>query len=62
MADLIRQCCHCRRVHHDGEWVARQVDESKMNITHGFCPACMEEHYPDYSHPTPIPTPAPPPK
>lgn len=44
-------CAHCKRIKDDqGKW--SQVEEyvqkrSEANFSHGICPGCLEEHYPD---------------
>ncbi len=45
-------CMHCKQIRDaNGEWVRleRYVQEhSHAHFTHGVCPACLKEHYPDY--------------
>lgn len=41
-------CCNCKRIKHDGEWADVKVsDVENDNLTHGICPKCVKELYPD---------------
>ena len=39
---MIRQCCECRRVWEEGQWVA-VAEESLdgLDISHGYCDDCF---------------------
>lgn len=49
---FIVQCAHCRNVKNQmtssWEWVPDAVAHPLNNISHGICPACLQEFYPDY--------------
>ena len=51
MRGILPLCCYCKKVRNDeGFW--EQVDSyitnhSQADISHGICPACMKEHYPE---------------
>jgi PAS domain S-box-containing protein len=53
---LIPICAYCKKVRDDeGYW--HQVEaylkaHSAAEFSHGLCPDCIEEHYPDYAHPS----------
>lgn len=41
---MIRQCCECRRVWQDGQWVP--VPEEQLDgqdVSHGYCDECFIE-------------------
>lgn len=45
---MIRQCCACRKIFRDGEWVALDdhglgLDPERVEITHGYCDDCARE-------------------
>jgi PAS domain S-box-containing protein len=48
---ILPLCCFCKKVRDDqGYW--EQVDvyiteHSEANVTHGLCPDCLKEHYPE---------------
>jgi hypothetical protein len=48
---LLPTCAHCRRVRTEaGEWQAMEryvAEHSEARFSHGFCPDCLAEHYPD---------------
>ncbi len=48
---LLPTCAHCRRVRTEtGEWQQMErfvAAHSEAQFSHGFCPDCMAEHYPD---------------
>jgi hypothetical protein len=48
---LLPTCAHCRRVRTEtGEWQAMErfvSEHSEAHFSHGFCPECMAQHYPD---------------
>jgi hypothetical protein len=48
---IIRVCSYCRKVHSD-EGVWQQIEtyvreKTGAEFSHGICPACLSEHYPD---------------
>ena len=51
MAELVPMCCHCHSVRKDtDEWqrIERYLqDLNGTRFTHGVCPACLVEHYPE---------------
>ncbi len=38
------QCCKCKKVHRNGEWVKERPD-SDARVTHSYCPICEDECY-----------------
>jgi hypothetical protein len=48
---LLPVCSHCRRIRTEaGAWQAMErfvAEHSEAQFSHGFCPDCMAEHYPD---------------
>jgi len=52
LSGLLPMCSHCKRIRDaDGSW--HQVDvyvsrHTNVSFTHGLCPECLKEHYPDY--------------
>ena len=48
---LLPTCAHCRRVRTEqGEWQAMErfvSEHSEAHFSHGFCPECLAQHYPD---------------
>jgi hypothetical protein len=48
---LLPTCAHCRRVRTEtGEWQAMErfvSEHSEAQFSHGFCPECLAQHYPD---------------
>jgi len=51
LGGLLPICSHCKRIRQpDGTWVAveRYVHQhSEADFSHGICPDCQKEHYPD---------------
>ncbi len=48
---IVTVCCYCARVKSPlGEWDATEGTEVvslQAAISHGICPRCMDEHYPE---------------
>jgi len=49
---VIVQCCHCRKVQNHvapntWDWVPDLVSERHPDVSHTFCPACLEHYYPE---------------
>ena len=48
---LLPTCAHCRRVRaENGDWQQMErfvAEHSEAQFSHGFCPDCMAEHYPE---------------
>jgi hypothetical protein len=48
---MIRQCSNCRRTQRvrslEWDWVDAYVKAPPSNISHGICPLCMRQDYPD---------------
>ena len=48
---IIPVCMHCKKVRDDGGYWTRLEDylrkNSEIQISHGLCPDCLHEHYPD---------------
>jgi hypothetical protein len=49
---FIVQCCHCRKVENfeyekRWDWVPDLVEHQAVNISHTFCPRCLDHYYPD---------------
>ena len=41
---MIRQCCVCKRIFVDGEWVHPSSDPLDYeDVTHGYCELCYED-------------------
>ena len=40
---MIRQCCVCKRIFENGEWVYSSSDLELEEITHGYCEVCYED-------------------
>ena len=53
LAGLIPLCMHCKKVRDDAGYWARieeyLTSHTGAAVTHGICPQCLEEHYPDYA-------------
>lgn len=53
LSGLIPMCSFCKRIRNDeGYWeqVAAYISSrTGAMVTHGFCPECMDEHYPEVS-------------
>lgn len=53
LRSLLPMCAWCRRIRHDGnEWSTLEhylVKQAGVRMTHGMCPACMREHYPEFA-------------
>lgn len=51
-------CAHCENIRDDeGYWneLEAYIDHhSEATFSHGICPDCMEELYPDYAQPSPL--------
>lgn len=51
---MLPTCAHCRRVRTEtGDWQAMErfvAEHSEAQFSHGFCPECLAEHYPDIVH------------
>ncbi|MBT4822807.1 MAG: hypothetical protein HN742_42370 [Lentisphaerae bacterium] len=50
---IIPICSHCRQIR-DDEGIWKKVEEyidahSDAKLSHGICPECMEEHYPEFA-------------
>lgn len=49
---IITQCCNCRKVRavqaiEKWDWAEAFITSTLPNISHGLCPSCLEELYPD---------------
>jgi len=48
---IIPICCYCKKIRNDkGYWDQVEVyvrDHTEANFSHGICPSCLKEHYPD---------------
>ena len=45
---IVTICCHCKRVRdEDGNW--HDVELGEQVLSHGICPVCFKEHYPEYT-------------
>ncbi|HOZ47447.1 MAG TPA: hypothetical protein PLO37_19215 [Candidatus Hydrogenedentes bacterium] len=43
---VIVQCCQCKRVREDGEWVGIPAPEvAKCVVSHGYCPECAAQAF-----------------
>ncbi len=56
---IIPICSHCRRVRtEDGAWKGLEHyvhERTDADFSHGICPACLTEHYPDFDGPATSP-------
>ncbi len=44
-------CSHCRRIRAGDQWVSLEThlhDHSDARLSHGLCPDCLREHYPEF--------------
>ncbi len=50
---LIPICSHCKKIRNDtGSWEQLEsyiTEHSEAVFSHGICPNCLDEHYPDYA-------------
>jgi GAF domain-containing protein len=53
LSGLLPICSHCKSIRNDkgywdtlSEYLSRNTD---VNLTHGICPDCLAQHYPDYT-------------
>lgn len=47
---MITACCNCWRIKNDtGEWINVDLDPETPNISHGICPDCIRELYPEFA-------------
>lgn len=51
LAGIVPICMHCYKMGNDQDvWQAPEVylaENSNMRLSHGLCPECSGEHYPD---------------
>ena len=47
---LISVCCSCEKVKVEGSWEIRPdlLKKYKRNLSHGLCPHCIKELYPEF--------------
>ncbi|OPZ22720.1 MAG: hypothetical protein BWZ10_00300 [candidate division BRC1 bacterium ADurb.BinA364] len=41
-------CSYCKKIRHDGEWIALEQyidDHSEAVFSHGLCPECEQKHF-----------------
>jgi hypothetical protein len=47
----LRQCSNCRRTQRahgdEWDWVTAHVTDPPPNISHGICPICIQQDYPE---------------
>jgi len=53
LTGIIPICSHCKRIRDDDTNVWSQLEEyisthSNADFSHGICPSCLKEHYPEY--------------
>lgn len=36
------QCCMCKQVNVDGEWIHKQPEEADIQLSHTYCPNCLQ--------------------
>jgi len=47
--ESVAVCCNCLKLRNDvGDWVDCDFDNSYPNASHGICPECARELYPDF--------------
>jgi len=47
---LLSVCAWCRRIRDQDDWVSLEeymVQRTRTDLSHGICPSCMNEHYPE---------------
>ena len=48
LGEMVSVCCNCFKLRTDaGDWVDCDFDNSYKNASHGICPVCYAELYPD---------------
>ncbi len=49
---LLPTCCHCKSIRNSqGVWQPLEIylmERTRSSFTHGICPECARQHYPDY--------------
>lgn len=55
LSGLLPICAHCKKIRNDsGYWQQVEVyieNHSEAQFTHGFCPDCIQQYYPEYADP-----------
>ena len=53
LSGMLPICGHCKKIRDDsGYWSQIEVyvrDHSEAEFSHGLCPDCLQEHYPEYA-------------
>jgi len=52
---LIPICSFCRKIRDGGEWISLESyvsNHSEAMLSHGLCPECRKQHYPNLPHRT----------
>lgn len=53
LSGLLPICAHCKKIRDDkGYWNQLEAylsEHSGITLSHGICPECLKEHYPDYA-------------
>lgn len=50
LSGLLPICAACKKIREDEEWVPVEqyvVTHTEAEFTHGLCPDCLEDYYPD---------------
>lgn len=43
---MVVQCCVCKKVRMDGNWVDAQADQVRLaEVSHGYCPVCADDAF-----------------
>ena len=54
LSGLLPMCACCKKIRDDkGYWNQLEAyisDHSEADFSHGICPECVKEHYPEYAH------------
>lgn len=40
---MLKICCVCGKIEHEGIWMTGSVTTNKIPVTHGYCPFCFQE-------------------
>lgn len=50
LRQLLSVCAWCRKIKDEGAWIPLELyltRKHRSDLSHGICPACMNEHYPE---------------
>jgi len=56
LKSILPICAHCKRIRNDmGKWIQIEQyfrERSGIEFSHGICPKCIKERYPEFASPT----------